>query len=395
MIKMDDSIIQTDLSTLTRTFLMQIPTFQLERYFAKYEFSARYLLSSSDCESLPMSELLALADEKMTDAWDSLKLGYTESWGHPLLREEIANTYQGISPAEVLIVVPEEGIFLLMNALLKPGDHVVCTFPGYQSLYEIARTIGCEVSTWEPIEESGWNFDVDVLASKMRTNTRLVVVNFPHNPTGFMPTGNDFIAMVEIVRERGAYLLSDEMYRYLEVDPGTRLTAACELYEGAFSLSGLSKSFGLPGLRVGWLVAQDRQGLEPISKLKDYTTICGSAPSELLAIIALQNKETILKQQITRVRKNLSVLDAFFERHQDKFGWNRPKGGSICFPRMLGVEDTYAFSEQVVVETGIMLAPSRAFQYGDHHVRIGFGRQNLPQVVERFGAYLDQQFSPR
>lgn len=371
---------------------MEIPPFQLERYFARYEFSARYLLSSSDCESLPMNDLLSMADSEMSDAWETLKLGYTESWGHPLLREEISRIYKRVDPDGVLTVVPEEGIFLIMHALLEPGDHVISTFPGYQSLYEIARAIGCEVSTWEPDEDNGWHFDIDLLASKLKANTRLVVVNFPHNPTGFMPTQADFIAMVDLVRVRGAYLLSDEMYRFLEVKPGTTLPAAYDLYERAISLFGLSKSFGLPGLRVGWLAAQDRQGLERISQLKDYTTICGSAPSELLAIIALRGKERILEEQNERTRQNLSVLDAFFDHYQELFSWNRPKGASICFPRMLTVENTFAFSEKVLAETGIMLAPSRAFQYGDHHLRIGFGRENLPQVIELFGEYLKKQF---
>lgn len=372
---------------------MEIAPFQLERYFAKYEFSARYLLSSSDCESLSLAEMLEMADTQIAGLWEELKLGYTESWGHPLLREEIANIYQGVDQPDVLVVVPEEGIYLLMHALLEAGDHMICTFPGYQSLYEVARSIGCEVSTWEPDEERGWHFDNEELANLMRAKTKLVVVNFPHNPTGYVPLQKDFIELVELVRGRGAYLLSDEMYRYLEVEPGSTLPAACELYERAFSLFGLSKSFGLPGLRIGWLVSQNSQALSRISRLKDYTTICSSAPSELLAIIALRSKESIFRQQIERVRKNVAVLDTFFDKYRDHFSWNRPKGGSICFPRMLFIENTYTFSEQLVAEAGIMLAPSRVFQYGDHHVRIGFGRDNLSIVIEHFARYLDQHFA--
>lgn len=371
---------------------MEIPPFQLERYFAKYEFSTRYLLSSSDCESLSQRELLSMADSGMVDLWEKLKLGYTESWGHPLLREEITNIYQGVDQLEVLVVVPEEGIFLLMHALLAPGDHVVCTFPGYQSLYEVARSIGCEVSIWEPDEGRGWYFSVEELAELIRTNTKLVVANFPHNPTGFMPSKDEFISLVELVRDQGAYLLSDEMYRFLEVDPGMTLPAACELYERAFSLFGLSKSFGLPGLRIGWLASQDSQALGRSSMLKDYTTICSSAPSEILAIIALRNKFRIIDQQVKRIRKNLAVLDNFFGKYQEQFSWNRPKGGSICFPRMLFVENTHTFCEKLVADAGILLAPSRVFQYGDHHVRVGFGRENLPQVIELFGEYLDQHY---
>lgn len=331
-----------------------------------------------------------MADEEMVRLWEGLKLGYTESWGHPLLREEIARLYPRIDETGVLTVVPEEGIFLLMHALLQPSDHVICTFPGYQSLYEVARSIGCQVSTWEPDENQGWKFHIDDLANKLRANTRLVVVNFPHNPTGYVPGKDEFSAIVNLIRDHGAYLLSDEMYRLLEVIPGTTLPVACDLYERAISLFGLSKSFGLPGLRTGWLVTQDQQVLERVSKLKDYTTICGSAPGELLAIIALRNMTNILDQQTARVRRNLAVLEAFISGHQDWFTWNRPLGGSLCFLRTLGVEDTSNFCEKLLEETGIMLAPSRIYQYGDHHVRVGFGRENLPQVLELFAEYLEQ-----
>lgn len=372
--------------------IMEIPPFKLERFFAKYEFSTRYSLSSSDCESLSISDLLAMADAETLRLWDELKLGYTESWGHPLLRDEIAAIYQDVDQKDVLTLVPEEGIFLLMYALLNPGDHVVCTFPGYQSLYEVARSIGCEVSLWQSVEGQGWRFAIEELDRLMRENTSLVVINFPHNPTGCVPSREDFQSIVERVNNQGAYLLSDEMYRFLDVEQGATLPAGCELYERAYSLCGLSKTFGLPGLRTGWLVSQDQDGLNRVSQLKDYTTICSSAPSEILAITALRNKKRIIDGQVARVRKNVAVLDAFFEKYQGLFSWNRPKGGSICFPRMHGVEDTYAFCEQLVERTEIMLAPSRVFDFGDQHVRIGFGRDNLPRVIELFSEYLDQHF---
>src|SRR5687767_14255499 len=127
---------------------MNLNPFKLERYFAKYEFSTRYLLSSSDCDGLMQSELLAAADVECRALWDNLKLGYTESLGHPLLRKEIAQLYEGIDAAEVLVVVPEEGIFIALNALLEKGDHLICTFPAYQSLYEIAGGLGCEITPW-------------------------------------------------------------------------------------------------------------------------------------------------------------------------------------------------------------------------------------------------------
>lgn len=371
---------------------MNIRPFELERYFAKHEFAARYLLSSSDCEALSLADLLAMADPDTLQIWQELKLGYTESQGHPLLRELISGSYSGYEPADILVLAPEEGIFLFMHALLQPGDHVICTFPAYQSLYEVARSIGCEVQTWEPDEAQGWRFDIRQLEGMIRSNTKLMIVNFPHNPTGYVPPQADFEQLVDFVRQREIHLLSDEMYRYLELEPDSTLPSACELYDHAVSLSGLSKSYGLPGLRIGWIATKDSKLIHRIGMLKDYTTICSSAPSEILAMIALRSKETIIRQQSDRVRRNIGILDEFFQGYQDIFRWNRPVGGSICFPRMLMVQDTYEFCKQLVEETGIMLVPSKMFDFGDHHVRIGFGREDMPEVLSKFAEYLERNF---
>jgi len=369
---------------------MKIAPFVLERYFAEHEFSARFLLSSSDCESLRMSDLLAMADDETRQLWDELRLGYTESLGHPLLRQAIADLYDGIAADEVLVLVPEEGIFLLMHALLEPGDHVVCTFPGYQSLYEVARSIGCQVALWEPIEEENWRFDIEALEHLMRPDTKLVIANFPHNPTGYIPPREDYLALIEIIQERGCYLLSDEMFRFLEVQEGATLPSGCELYEHAFSLFGLSKTFGLPGLRMGWITSQDKKVLARVAALKDYTTICQSAPSEILAIIALQNRATIFDQQLQRLQRNISVLESFFGEYDHVFRWNRPIGSSICFPRLLIEQSADSFCAALLKDTSIMLAPSGLFQFGDQHIRVGFGREDMPQVINRLAEYLDQ-----
>ncbi len=368
---------------------MQIPPFTLERYFAKYEFSAKYMLSSSDCESLTLPELLEMASSEMRKAFFELKLGYTESMGHPQLRAEAAGIYDGIEADDVLIAAPEEAIFLLMNALLEPGDHVISTFPGYQSLYEIARAGGCQVSMWEPDEDAGWHFNLARLAELLRPETKLVVVNFPHNPTGFMPSKKEFMRLIELLRERGIFLLSDEMYRYLEIEKGSTLPSACEAYEKAFSLFGMSKTFGTPGLRIGWLASKQRTALAQILELKDYTTICSSAPSEILSIIALQNRNAIIDMQNARLARNIALLDDFMAQRPERFRWNRPRGGSICFPRMLGVESTLDFGEKLVQDAGIMIAPSHVFDYGHQHFRIGFGRENFGEVLGLFGEYVD------
>jgi aspartate/methionine/tyrosine aminotransferase len=367
---------------------LQLPPFELERYFARHEFSARYLLSSSDCEALTLEELLGIADHDSRRLWNELKLGYTESAGHPRLRAAIAQTYDGLRPEDILVVTPEEGIFLSLQTLLKPGDHVVCTFPGYQSLYEIPRAIGCRVALWEPTEGEDWRFDLDRLAGLLQPDTRLVVVNFPHNPTGALPSPEAFTDLAVLLRQRGIPLFSDEMYRHLEIDPGRTLPAACETNPQSVSLAGLSKAYGLPGLRIGWLASRNRDFLAQASRLKDYTTICASAPSEILAVMALNHRNAILTRQRERLLANLDVLKIFMDAHEDTFGWRQPAGGSICFPAFHRPEGSAAFCRTLVEKTGIMLLPATPFQYGDRHVRVGFGRDNLPEVLARLAAYL-------
>lgn len=369
---------------------MKIEPFALERYFAKYEFSAKYLLSSSDCESFLMSDLLNLADSDNKNLWENLKLGYTESPGHPLLRKEISKIYKDISDDSIVVCVPEEGIFLFMNALLQKGDHIICTFPGYQSLYEVARSIGCEISNWEPDEKDGWKFHLEHLKLMIQPNTKLIVINFPHNPTGYAPAENEFNEIINIARKNNLFLLSDEMYRFLEVKENSILPAACDLYDRAFSLCGLSKSYGLPGLRIGWIASHYAETMRRIAELKDYTTICSSAPSEILAIIGLQNREEINNQLTKLIKKNINLLDIFFQKYPNFFSYNKPVGGSVCFPKMLNAVSTKDFCEKLIQDTGIMLLPSKVFLYDDSHVRVGFGRKNFSEVLEKFEKYLKE-----
>jgi aspartate/methionine/tyrosine aminotransferase len=367
---------------------MKIPPFALERYFARYEFSARYLMSSSDCDGLAVSELLEWADDEMREMWDGLHLGYTESLGHPLLREEIAGLYDGVQAGEVITFVPEEAIYAAMNCLLEPGDHVVSVYPAYQSLYQLAESLGCEVSHWTPREDEGWRFHPDDLATLLCKPTKLVVVNFPHNPTGAMPSKADFARIVDLVAERDAYLFCDEMYRFLEQDPADRLPSAVEAYPKAVVLFGMSKTFGMAGTRVGWLATHDSELFRGLVHFKDWTTICGSAPSEILSTIALRNRERIISRHVERIGRNLRALDTFMITHPWLLEYPRPRAGSILLARLLIEEDSMRFAERTVNEAGIMIAPSAMFGYGERHIRIGLGREAFPEMLDRLHEYL-------
>lgn len=273
-----------------------------------------------------------------------------------------------------------------MNCLLERGDHVVCTFPGYQSLYQIAEDIGCEVTKWEPVEDESWRFRVDDLLGLLRPDTKLLIVNFPHNPTGALPSANDWRRIVAICAERGIRIFSDEMYRFLELDPKDRLPSACEVSATAVSLFGMSKTFGLAGLRVGWLVARDAALLERFKEHKDYTTICAPPACELLAVMGLRAKDEIVARHRTRIRRNLELLEAFFGRRADRFTWVRPRAGTIGFPGLL--RDAPDALCAKALEAGVLLLPSTVYGFPRAHVRVGFGRENMPRALAALDAAL-------
>jgi aspartate/methionine/tyrosine aminotransferase len=368
---------------------MHIADFKLERYFAAYEFKVRYLLSASDCEALALAELLAMADSETLDLWRDLSLGYTESQGHPLLREQVARLYDGISPNETLIAAPEELIFIAMNVLLTPGDHVIATFPGYQSLYEVAGALGATVTRWalKP-SASGWQLDLAALERSITPRTRLLVINFPHNPTGHLPTAADLEAIIALARRHNLRIFSDEMYRLLEYDPADRLPSVADLYERDITLSGLSKSFALPGLRIGWLATHDRDFLTRAAAFKDYTTICNSAPSEVLGIAALRSRARIVARNLAIIRANLALAEQFFAAHNDTFRWLPPRAGSIAFPQLTGATPVADFCRDVLNAKSVMVLPDDVFDFGGNHFRIGLGRRNFGEALGVLGEYL-------
>jgi aspartate/methionine/tyrosine aminotransferase len=367
---------------------MQIAEFSLERFFARWEFAARHLLCASDVEGWRMADLLGLADDETGRLWADLRLGYTEAPGHPLLRREIASLYDTIDADDVLVFAgAEEAIFCLANVVLGPGDHAVVTWPGYQSLYEVARATAAEVTLHELREADGWSLDPDRLIASLRPETRLVVVNAPHNPTGMLPTHEEWSGLTDELARRGIHLFSDEVYRYLELDPTDRLVAGADAFERGISLGVMSKSFALAGLRIGWLASRDRGLLARCAAFKDYTTICSSAPAEILALIALRARDTVLARSRGIVEANLPLLDRFFSDHGDAWSWVRPRGGSIGFPRLLGAAKAESFVERLVEEEGVLLLPGSVIGHNGNHVRIGFGREDLPEALaglERF-----------
>jgi aspartate/methionine/tyrosine aminotransferase len=300
---------------------------------------------------------------------------------------------------------PEEGIFVTMHALLQRGDSVIVLSPCYDSLLNVAEYLGCRVTRWflaeaadsvddgASVDSPSWQLDLDALQRMITPRTKLVVVNFPHNPTGYLPSREEWQALVQIVGRAGAWLFSDEIYRRLEYEPAARLPSGCDLYERAISLGGLSKAYGLPGLRTGWLALQDSALRDQILGWKDYTTICASAPSEALAQIALQIGDLLTERSRNIVLYNLALAETFFACWPQVFRWNRPQAGSVA---LVGLRNGSAqeFCKRLLDEQGVLLLPSIGLGFGDGHVRFGFGRRSFPRALEQLDRYLVRRASP-
>jgi len=369
---------------------MNLPPFKLERFFARYEFNTKYLLCSSDCESMSVADLLALDADPAGTArqFQQTWLGYTESQGSPSLRAEICKLYETLQPEEILVHTgAQEAIFLFMFAAFKEYDHVIVHSPAYQSLSEVARAAGCDVSPWRAREENDWSLDLNELRHLMRTNTRAIIVNTPHNPTGYLMSRADYEALHQFAESNKLLLFSDEVYRESEYDSAARLPAGCDLGDYAISLGVTSKTYGLAGLRIGWIATKNKNIYEKMASLKDYTTICNSAPGEFLAEVAMRNRHKLIERNLGIIRQNLAVIDELFARRADLFSWVRPRAGSMGFPRYLG-GNVESFCDGLVKNAGVLLLPGSVYDDSHNHFRLGLGRKNLPEAVEKLDAYL-------
>ena len=371
-----------------RRCVVKVRPFALERFFARHEFTARYLLCASDPETLPLRDLLELepgSAERLAD----LRLGYTDSRGGEDLRRAVGSLYANADPDRILVHGgAEEAIFAFMNAAIEAGDHVIVQFPCYQSHYSVAEALGADVTRWHCDLAREGAPDVEELERLVRPATRAIVLTTPNNPTGYPFDRAEIEAVVGLARRHGLWLFSDEVYRGSERE-AQRAPAASDLYERAVSLGALSKAYGLAGLRIGWIATQDRELYAAIASVKDYLTICNSAPGEFLAGVALRHGDS-LTGRVRRIEAgNLDRLDEFFARWSALFTWRRPRAGTTAFPRYLA-GSSEAFCERLAAEAGVLLLPSSAFDCGDERFRIGYGRADLPQALEAFDRFLDR-----
>ncbi|OBZ97128.1 aminotransferase [Pararhizobium polonicum] len=360
--------------------------FVLETYMSKWEFTAKYNMTASDAESMRLPELLAMAsDEDRTD-FETLSLGYTETFGAPALRQEIAGTYDTVLPENLICFAgAEEAIYVAMKVLLTPDDHAIVITPNYQAAETIPLSI-CAVTGVALDIGNDWSLDVNLVEAAIRPNTKLLSINFPNNPTGKILPRAIFDRLIDLCRKHGIWLFSDEVYRLIERDEALRLPQAVDAYERGISLNVMSKAYGLPGLRIGWLACKDRDFLVRCERYKHFLSICNSGPSEILARIALKSRDQILARTRKIVRRNVTELNTFFAEFPHLFDWREPDGGCVAFIRYKGPEGVEEFARRAVEEAGVFFLPSSVYRseltpVPENCLRVGFGRLHVPEGI--------------
>jgi len=370
-----------------------LPDFRLETHFSRWEFEARYHMTASDAESLSLRDLLALATPAERESFEGMWLGYTETRGAPDLRETIAATYARQTAADILCFAgASEGIFAANSVILDRDSHAIVVTPNYQS-HETLPLAFC-AATGVPLDpDDGWSLDIDRVAAAIRPNTRLVTINFPHNPTGTILPLDRYHALIELCRHHGIWILHDEIFHGLGPTGARHLPHVADLYERGLSLGVMSKSYGLPGLRIGWIACPDAEILSRMERLKHYLSICNSGPSERLARIALTHRDTILARNCALVDANLPKWEAFFARHPDLFDWQRPDGSCMAFPRYTGAEGVEDFCRALVEQSGVLLLPSTIYRSDlgptpTDRFRLGYGRSGLDAGLAAMEAHI-------
>lgn len=373
---------------------MRYETFTLERWMTRWELDVDYDIAESGILPMSLADLYELiapdTRERLERELHETPLGYSEARGTIGLRTALANTYVRATPEDVLITTGAiEANFLLFNTLLEPGDHAVVVSPAYQQLHSVPRALGAEVELWSVVQENGFAYDLNQLESLVRDNTKLIVINTPHNPTGAMLDAEQLQEVVGIAERIGAWVLSDEAYRWLEHPGGEPLPAPLhDSYERAISVGTLSKPFGLPGLRVGWFAANAEIAAKAWS-IRDYVSLSPAKMSDAIAKVVIEERDRILPRNAAIIQKNLELAKAWFASNADLVSWNPPRAGLLAMMRYDLDIPSLELADRLAEDARVMLAPGSTFGI-EHHLRIGIGqRPDLFQAgLQRTSDYL-------
>ncbi len=354
-------------------------SFALAAYLDRWSGCAHHALAASDSEPLPLAALLRIAGPEDRRRWREADLGYADPRGASWLRATVAARYHRLEADDVLISAgAQEAVTCVLGALLGPADHAVVVVPIYQPS-ELVATRLCATDGVALRPDRDLSLDLDRLAAAIRPNTRLVLMNFPNSPTGVALDRATLDGLIDLCRRHGLWLVNDEVYRQTDRNPERAVPPVVDLYERGISINGLSKGFGLPGLRVGWAACRDRGTLDRVLTAKSLLSSCLAGPSEILAQVALQAEPRLIDSARQIGQRNQHRLRALLDRHPDLFDPDEPTNLAFACPRFRGREGAAAFARNLAAEDGVLVLPS-ALWHSDlasvptDRLRLGLGR---------------------
>ena len=337
----------------------------LEIWFDDYQFEVKYDVGESAVKFLTVSDL----DIDLQD----VRLRYGYHMGQPRLRALIAEAYPSLDREQIAVTVgAAEANFAVVSAILNPGDHVIVEHPNYPSLYDVPRSLGCNVSLFTLQYKDRFRPDLDKLERMVTPETKLISFTHPNNPTGSVMSESDLHRLVDFVEEMDIFLMFDETY--WEMDFAHSLPPAATLSDRVISISTMSKSYGLPGIRIGWAATKNQGILDAILAIREQVTICNNALGETIAMHVLERKGAFLKQAQAHIEKNRQIVSRWMDE-QEHFEWVYPEAGVVSFPRIKpGVQvDPEQLYRLLVEKYKTFAVPGRCFEMDNRHFRLGFG----------------------
>jgi len=369
---------------------MKLNANQVERLFAERREDLDYMLATSMCDGFDIKDLLGMADDECLEVWKSLKLGEMNYAVSKKLRETIARRYRKIKPENLVEVSPEEGVLIALNTMLDPGDEVIVMEPVMPQLREIPRAIGCKIIPWrlDPTEW-GWKLDIDFLENTISSNTKLIVLNFPNNPTGCLPSEGQLQHIAQIADGVGCRIFCEESLRGVEHDPAGMIPQMADIYDRAVSLSSLRRN-GFAALGLGWLATRDAALLLDFHAYKDFTSHCPNPMSEALGLMFFRNIQSITLRNKKIIDHNLKLAEGYFKNCPGLFEWTPPDAGWTAFPKLDARYDSYDFCMSAVEDAKLMLVPDRFYSVNMNRFRIGYGRRDFGASLVKLSDFADR-----
>jgi aspartate/methionine/tyrosine aminotransferase len=364
---------------------MQLKPFLLDVWLDQYEHDIEFNLAASTGPSWTVNDVLALADDETRHLFLNHKLVYGHPAGSDTLRQAIAEMQHVPIEAVQIVTGASEAIVALMWLAAEPGANVIIPLPGFTTFSALPQSLGLETRFYQVRRENGFRIDLDEIKRLSDSNTKLILVNSPHNPTGATISDNEMEELHDFAAGRGIQLVSDEVYH--PIYHGRPTKSAARLPH-ATVISDLSKAFSIPGVRTGWMIEHDAWRRQQYWTARAYFSVSNTTTGEILSEIAIRKRDVVLGKAREVATRNLKLLESFMADHRDVLGWIPPQGGMTAFPWLVSGEDARAFC-QAAAEHGILLAPGDCFDTPSHF-RLGFAAagDSFSAALERFGAFV-------